>query len=310
MSRKRKISKRLIAVFLAYYVFVRDHPNPNKDNWDKKKFNISYQAALNYFHYFRNLVDGLNLDLTDKLDQLKLDDPYSKYDAMGEEIFEHFKKTVEEKGDSDIATCISRDRSIVNKIRAQVKERNKKKDSEEKKEEQKEEQKEEEGDNSMSETSTVAHDVSIDSVTTEVEDVKKYNISNSPEILVRNVKKAREIGRKYRKEREISKEKESAQSVQGEDIPTKPPEATNAPKKFEIKLNYTTMIFVGVGVLIGVIVYFIFKKKSNNPQLVSSVPIIQPNPKPLAEEPKPTAEYSVYDRELLKAIASAERWSG
>jgi len=133
------------------------------------------------------------------------------------------------------------------------------------------------------------------------------SIRNSdPSVLVKNVKRAREIGRRYEreKEREIVREAD-AQVSQPQALESQPQPPV---RKFEFKLSPTILIIGGVAVAVGVVLFFILRRKKDNIQSVQQPVNNAPPTAPMPNETLP--EYSTQDTELLKAIVTAERLKG
>jgi len=133
------------------------------------------------------------------------------------------------------------------------------------------------------------------------------SIQNSdPSVLVKNVKRAREIGRRYEREKE-------REIVREADVQVPQPQAGESQpqpsvRKFEFKLSPTILIIGGVAVAVGVVLFFMLRRKKDNRQSVQQPVNNAPPTAPMPNETLP--EYSTQDTELLKAIVTAERWNG
>jgi len=133
------------------------------------------------------------------------------------------------------------------------------------------------------------------------------SIRNSdPSVLVKNVKRAREIGRRYEREKEREAVREA--DVQVPQSQASEPQSQPPVRKFEFKLSPTFLIIGGVAIAVGIALFFMFRRKKDNTQSTQ-----QPTNNTLPTTPIPNEtlpEYSTQDTELLRAIVTAERWNG
>lgn len=319
----RKISPRIIAVALGYgATFFGNHKT---EKWDKKKFKIGQQTAQLYYYTTSTPMKDAHMYLPDYFKDLSPDLPYEEFERIAIEVVLKLKKRIDEEGlTHNYKIYIPYDYEIKLERGDIVPKSTKKKETKENTVDKKDVVNSEE----VIETSVISSSektpeekvVEEKPKTTVKKSIKSSkstkskaldNVEESPEILIRAVKKAREIGRRYKREKERKDIREEVSVSQ----PQEQPVETQQPKRlFNLKINPTLLITIAaVGVTTAFIYFFVLKKKPQNTQSQQPQQAqqpIQPMYPVQNTSPIPLAGYSQQDADLLRSVLTAERWGG